>query len=153
MKTFEGILTGKGLKFAIVVSRFNEFITRKLLDGARDCLLRHEVKDDDIEVFWVPGAFEIPQVTRWILDSKNYDGVICLGAVIRGETPHFDYIAGQVARGLAQLSLKSDIPIGFGILTTETTEQAIERAGAKLGNKGFQAALSVLELINLRKNI
>ena len=153
MRNIEGILSGKGLKFAIVVARFNDFITEKLLQGAKDCLIRHEVKDEDIDVYRVPGAFEIPQVTNWLIELRKYDGIICLGAIIRGETPHFDYIASQVSRGLAQLSLQTKIPIGFGILTTDSTEQAIERAGAKLGNKGFQAALSVLELINLKRQI
>ncbi len=148
-KKFEGKLDGKNLKFSIVVSRFNSFITEKLLEGAIDCLLRHNVNQDDIEVFWVPGAFEIPSMAKKISMMKQSDAIICLGCVIRGETPHFDYIAAEVSKGVAQVSLDSGLPVIFGVLTTDTIEQAIERAGTKAGNKGFDAALSAIEMVNL----
>lgn len=152
-KKYEGKLDGKDLKVSIVVSRFNSFITEKLLDGAIDCLTRNNVKENDIEVYWVPGSFEIPATARKIVLEKKPDAVICLGCVIRGETPHFDYIAGEVTKGVAQLSLEAGIPVIFGVLTTDTIEQAIERAGTKSGNKGFDAALSALEMVNLYKEI
>ncbi len=149
IQTFQGKLDGKDFKFSIVVSRFNSFITEKLLDGAIDCLVRHNVKDEDIKVYWVPGAFEIPAVAKKIAQSKSSDAVICLGCVIRGETPHFDFIAAEVSKGIAQVSLETGIPVVFGVLTTDTIEQAIERSGTKSGNKGFDAALTAIELTNL----
>jgi 6,7-dimethyl-8-ribityllumazine synthase len=141
------------LKVAIVVSRFNEFITGKLLSGAIDCLKRNRANEDDITVVWVPGSFEIPSVVKKMAQSKKFDAVISLGAVIRGATPHFDYIAAEVTKGVAQISLTSDIPVVFGVLTTDSIEQAIERAGTKSGNKGFDAALSAIEMCNIYKQI
>lgn len=149
MKILEGNLIGKDLKIGIVVSRFNEFITGKLLEGALDCLKRHGVLEQNIETAWVPGAFEIPVIAKKMAISKKYDGVICLGAVIRGDTPHFDYVASEVSKGIAATSLETELPISFGVLTTENLEQAIERAGTKAGNKGWDAALSVIEMANL----
>lgn len=148
-----GELNAKGRKFGIVVSRFNDFITSKLLDGAVDCLVRHGAADGDIDVLRVPGSFEIPPVAKKMADSKKYDAVICLGAVIRGQTPHFDYIAAEVAKGVAQISMTSQTPAIFGVLTTDTIEQAIERAGTKAGNKGADAALAAIELADLMKKI
>jgi len=145
----KGELNAAGKKFAIVVSRFNEFITAKLLDGAVDCLLRHGAADGDIDVIWVPGSFEIPLVARRVTRAKKHHAVICLGAVIRGATPHFDFIAAEVSKGVAQVALESGVPTLFGVLTTDTIEQAIERAGAKAGNKGADAALAAIELANL----
>lgn len=153
VKTFQGKLEGKDLKFSIVVSRFNNFITEKLLDGAIDCLVRHNVNQDDIKIYWVPGAFEIPALARKLAQSNTSDAVICLGCVIRGETPHFDYIAAEVSKGVAQVSLETGIPVIFGVLTTDTIEQAIERAGTKSGNKGFDAALTAIEMANLYRLI
>ncbi len=150
-KKFEGKLDGKDLKISIVISRFNNFITEKLLDGAIDCLTRHDVKTDDIEVYWVPGSYEIPSMAKKVSLMKKSDAIICLGCVIRGETPHFDYIAAEVSKGVAQVSLEAGIPVIFGVLTTDTIEQAIERAGTKVGNKGFDAALSAIEMANLFK--
>lgn len=150
-KKFEGKLDGKGLKISIVVSRFNSFITEKLLDGAIDSLTRHNVEQENVEVFWVPGAYEIPAMAKKISSLKKSDAIICLGCVIRGETPHFDYIAAEVSKGVAQVSLESGVPVIFGVLTTDTIEQAIERAGTKAGNKGFDAALSAIEMANLFK--
>jgi 6,7-dimethyl-8-ribityllumazine synthase len=149
MNVYEGNLIADGLKFAIVISRFNEFIGSKLLDGALDSLKRHGVKDDDIHIAWTPGAFEVPLVAKKLADSGRYDAVICLGAVIRGSTPHFDYVAGEVAKGIAKAGLDSGVPVIFGILTTDDIEQAIERAGTKSGNKGWQAAVSAIEMANL----
>lgn len=149
IQTFQGKLDGTNLKFSIVVSRFNNFITEKLLDGAIDCLIRHNVKQDDIKIYWVPGAFEIPALARKLAQARNSDAIVCLGCVIRGETPHFDYIAAEVSKGIAQVSLETGIPVTFGVLTTDTIEQAIERAGTKSGNKGFDAALTAIELANL----
>jgi 6,7-dimethyl-8-ribityllumazine synthase len=149
MNVYEGNLIADGLKFAIVISRFNEFIGSKLLDGALDSLKRHGAKDDDIHIAWTPGAFEVPLVAKKLADSGRYDAVICLGAVIRGSTPHFDYVAGEVAKGIAKVGLDSGIPVIFGILTTDDIEQAIERAGTKSGNKGWQAAVSAIEMANL----
>ena len=140
MRTLEGKLIAAGLKFALVVSRFNSFITERLLEGALDCLRRQGVAEDDLMVARVPGAWEIPVAVKRLAQAKTYDGVICLGAVIRGSTPHFDYVAAEVSKGIAQVSLESGLPISFGILTTDTLEQAIERAGSKAGNKGFAAA-------------
>ncbi|KXB67093.1 6,7-dimethyl-8-ribityllumazine synthase [Aedoeadaptatus coxii] len=149
MNILEGMLTGKDRKFAIVVSRFNDFITSKLVDGALDCLLRHEVKDEDITLVKVPGAFEIPLAAQKLAESKQYDGVICLGAVIRGATTHYDYVCNEVSKGIAKITLDTGLPVGFGIVTTENIEQAIERAGTKSGNKGYDTAMSVLEMVDL----
>jgi 6,7-dimethyl-8-ribityllumazine synthase len=148
-KNIEGSLTAKGLTFAVVLSRFNNFIGERLLDGAVDAVVRHGGADDAIHVYRVPGAFEIPQIARRLVDSKKYSAVICLGAVIRGATPHFEYIAAESAKGVAKLSLESDIPISYGIITTDTIEQAIERAGSKSGNKGYDAAVTAIEMANL----
>ena len=152
-KQFEGMLLGKGLKFGLVVSRFNEFITRKLLEGAEDALLRHGVDKNDVETAWVPGSFEIPLIAKKLAQTKRYDAVICLGAVIRGGTPHFDYIAAEVTKGIANVSLETGLPIICGVITADTLEQAIERAGTKQGNKGFEAAVSAIELANLLRSI
>ncbi|HEX7103151.1 MAG TPA: 6,7-dimethyl-8-ribityllumazine synthase [Nitrolancea sp.] len=153
MRTIEGMLTGRGRRVGIVVARFNEFISGKLLDGARDGLVRHEVAEDDIEVAWVPGSFEIPLVAQRMARSGRYDAVICLGAVIRGATPHFDYVAAEVSKGIANVALATGVPVIFAVLTTDTIEQAIERAGTKAGNKGFDAALTALEMANLLSQI
>jgi 6,7-dimethyl-8-ribityllumazine synthase len=149
----EGMLTGRDRRFGIVISRFNEFIGGKLLDGALDALRRHEVAAEDISTAWCPGAFEIPLVAKTLAESGHFDAVICLGVVIRGATPHFDYVAGEAAKGIAQVSLQTGVPISFGVLTTETIEQAIERAGTKAGNKGFEAAMSAIEMANLLSTI
>ncbi|WP_445491118.1 6,7-dimethyl-8-ribityllumazine synthase [Niallia sp. 03133] len=151
IKTYEGNLIGSGLKIAIVVSRFNEFITTRLLAGAEDALKRHGVEEADISVIWVPGVFEIPLASKKIADSHKFDAVITLGTVIRGATPHFDYVSNEVAKGVASSSLSSGVPIIFGVLTTETIEQAIERAGTKAGNKGWEAAVGAIEMGNLYK--
>jgi 6,7-dimethyl-8-ribityllumazine synthase len=148
-KVHAGKMMAKGKNFGIVVSRFNEFISQKLLDGALDALRRHDADEERIEIFWVPGSFEIPWAARKMAASKKYDAVLCLGAVIRGDTPHFDYIASEVAKGIAQTSLTTGVPTLFGIITADNLEQAIERAGTKAGNKGAQAALSAIELVNL----
>lgn len=148
-KNLEGMLQGKGLKFGVVVSRFNEFFTGKLLEGAKDALLRHGVEDEDIEVAWTPGSFEIPLVAQALARSKKYDAVICLAAVIRGGTPHFDYIAAEVTKGIAKVGLDTGLPVIYGVITTDTLEQAIERSGTKAGNKGFDAAVSAIEMANL----
>ena len=145
----EGKLNAKGKKFGIIASRFNELISNQLISGAKDCLLRHECKETDITVAWVPGSFEIPLVAKKMVKSKNYDAVICLGAVIRGGTPHFDYIAAEVSKGIANVGLESGMPVIFGVLTTDTIEQALERAGTKAGNKGWDAALSAIEMVDL----
>ena len=150
---FEGMLLGKGLKFGLVVSRFNEFITKKLYEGAQDALLRHGVNKEDIEITWVPGTFEIPLIAKKLAQTKRYDAVICLGAVIRGGTPHFDYIAAEVTKGIAKVSLDTGLPVIYGIITADTLEQAIERAGTKAGNKGFEAAVSAIEMANLVKSL
>lgn len=150
-KTFEGMLSGQGLKFAIVVARFNELVTERLLEGARDALRRHGVADDAVDVARVPGAFEIPLVAKTLAQKGRYDAVICLGAVIRGATPHFDYVASNVASGIAQAALETKVPILFGVLTTDTIEQAIERAGTKAGNQGFDAAVAAIEMANLMR--
>jgi 6,7-dimethyl-8-ribityllumazine synthase len=153
MKILEGKIDASGLKVAIIVSRFNEFITNKLLGGALDCLKRNNAKEEDITIIWVPGSFEIPPVAKKTAESEKYDSIICLGAVIRGATPHFDYVAAEVSKGVAQISLGSKMPVIFGVLTTDTIEQAIERAGTKSGNKGFDAALSAIEMANIYKQI
>ena len=147
--TYEGKLIGKGLKFALVVGRFNEFISTHLLSGALDNLRRHEVADDDIDIAWVPGAFEMPLIAQKLAASGRYDAIICLGAVIRGGTPHFDYVASEVAKGIAKVGLDSGLPVVFGVLTTDSVEQAVERAGTKAGNKGWAAATTALEMANL----
>ncbi len=152
-KHFEGMLLGKGLKFGLVVSRFNEFITKKLLDGAQDALLRHGVNQEDIEIAWVPGSFEIPLVAKKLAQTKRYDAVICLGAVVRGGTPHFEYIAAEVSKGIAKVGLETGLPVIYGVITADTLEQAIERAGTKMGNKGFDAAVTAIEMANLLKSI
>ncbi len=149
VKTIEGNLVAKGKKFGIVNSRFNEFITQKLLDGALDALLRHGVKEEEIEVVWVPGSFEIPYAARKMAQSGRYDAVVCLGAVIRGDTPHFDYICSQVTKGVAETALSTGVPTIYGLVTADTLEQAIDRAGTKAGNKGRDAALSAIEMVNL----
>ncbi len=148
-KNYQGLLIGKGLKFAVVISRFNELITSRLLEGAKDALLRHGVEEEDIDVAWTPGCFEIPLIAKKMAQSGKYHAVICLGAVIRGGTPHFDYIAAEVNRGIGRVSLDSGLPVAQGIITADTLEQAIQRAGAKEGNKGFNAALSAIEMANL----
>lgn len=152
-KHFEGVLLGKGLKFGLVISRFNEFITKKLLEGAQDALLRHDVDAEDIEIAWVPGSFEIPLIAQKLAQTKRYNAIICLGAVIRGDTPHFEYIATEVTKGIAKVSLDAGLPIIYGIVTSDTLEQAIERAGTKLGNAGFKAAMNAIEMANLVKSI
>ena len=152
-KTLEGKLVSKGKKYGIVVSRFNEFISNKLLGGALDALNRHGVGDDEITVAWVPGAFEIPLVAKKMAESGSFDAVIAIGAVIRGGTPHFDYVANEVSKGVAQVSLGTGMPVLFGVLTTDTIEQAIERAGTKAGNKGFDAAIAAIETVNLMEQI
>lgn len=151
MRILEGNLVTQGLKVGIVVGRFNEFIGSKLLEGAKDALVRHGASEDDITVAWVPGAFEIPLVAKKLASSNNYDAVICLGAVIRGATPHFDVVASEVSKGVANVSLETGVPVIFGVLTTDTIEQAIERAGTKAGNKGFEAGVTAIEMINLLK--
>ncbi|MDF2548561.1 6,7-dimethyl-8-ribityllumazine synthase [Anaerosolibacter sp.] len=151
MKIYEGKLIAQGLKFGIIVGRFNEFIGGKLLSGALDALKRHGVEEKDVEIAWVPGAFEIPLVAKKMAASEKYDGVICLGAVIRGSTPHFDYVSNEVTKGVASVSLDTGVPVIFGVLTTDTIEQAIERAGTKAGNKGYEAAVTAIEMANLLK--
>ncbi len=148
-KIIEGKLTRKGKKFGVVISRFNDLISSQLLLGAQDCLVRHECKQDDITVAWVPGSFEIPLAAKMMAHSSYYDAVICLGAVIRGGTPHFDYISAEVSKGIAQVGLEAGLPVIFGIITADTIEQALERAGTKAGNKGWDAALSAIEMVNL----
>jgi 6,7-dimethyl-8-ribityllumazine synthase len=150
-RLIEGEISGKGIRFAIVVSRFNDFVSQRLLDGALDSLKRHGASDDQINIVKVPGAFEIPAMAKRLSSDSRFDCVICLGAVIRGATPHFEYISSQVARGIASVALESPIPIAFGVITCDTLEQAIERAGAKSGNKGWDAAMSAMEMVNLFK--
>lgn len=152
-KFLEGKITGEGFSFALVVSRFNDFISSRLVDGALDALTRHGTDDGDISVVKVPGAFEIPFAAKRLAVSGRYDAVICLGAVIRGSTPHFDYVAAEVSKGVAQVSLDGKIPVAFGVLTTDDLEQAIERAGSKAGNKGWDAAMAAMEMVNLQKVI
>ena len=153
MKTFEGKLVSENLRIGIVAARFNEFITTKLLGGAMDGLIRHNVSEDDIHVAWVPGAFEIPLIASKMAKSGKYDAVICLGAVIRGSTSHYDYVCNEVSKGIASVSLESGVPVLFGVLTTENIEQAIERAGTKAGNKGYDCAMGALEMIDLMKQL
>ena len=151
MNVFEGKLVSKDIKVGIVVARFNEFITSKLLSGALDGLKRHDVQEENIDVAWVPGAFEIPLIASKMAKSKKYEAVICLGAVIRASTSHYDYVCNEVTKGIAQIALANDIPVLFGVLTTENIEQAIERAGTKAGNKGFDSAVSAIEMVNLMR--
>jgi len=153
MNIIEGKLDATGLKTAIIVSRFNEFITSKLLGGSIDCLKRNNAEEKDITVVWVPGAFEIPSTAQRLAQSNKYDSIICLGAVIKGSTPHFDFVSSEVSKGVAQVGMNTSIPVVFGVITTDTIEQAIERAGTKSGNKGFDAALTAIELTNLYKQI
>lgn len=153
MNYIQGNLVAKEVKIGIVAARFNEFITSKLLSGAQDALVRHDVKDDNLDVAWVPGAFEIPLIADKMAKSGKYDAVICLGAVIRGNTSHYDYVCNEVSKGIAHVSLESGIPVMFGVVTTENIEQAIERAGTKAGNKGFDVAVGAIEMINLIKNL
>lgn len=153
MKTLEGKLVAKGIRVGIVAARFNEFITSRLLSGAMDGLIRHDVQEEDIHVAWVPGAFEIPLIASKMAGSGKYDAVICLGAVIRGSTSHYDYVCNEVSKGIAAVGLDSGIPVLFGVLTTENIEQAIERAGTKAGNKGYDCALSAIEMVNLIREI
>jgi len=152
-KHYVGKLLGEGLKFAVVVSRFNDFITSKLLEGAQDTLSRHGVRDADIDIAWTPGSFEIPLIAKKLAESGRYDAVVCLGAVIRGGTPHFDYIAAEVSKGIAKVGLDTGLPVILGVVTADTLEQAIERAGTKAGNYGSQAALHAIEMANLGKAI
>ena len=153
MKTLEGKLTAKNMKIAIVVARFNEFITSKLLSGCVDCLIRHEAADEDLTVAWVPGAFEIPMAAKKLAESGKYDAVICLGAVIRGATPHFDNVCAEASKGIAQVSMQTGVPVAFGVLTTENIQQAVERAGTKAGNKGVDCAMTAMEMVNLFKEM
>ncbi len=148
-----GSLNAQGLRFAIVVSRFNETISDRLLDGAKDCIVRHGGEENSITVFYCPGSFEIPVVAQRLSKSGKYDAIICLGAVIRGDTPHFDYVAGEAAKGIAQVALSGGCPVMFGVLTTETTEQAMERAGGKVGNRGWDAALGAIEMVRLLEQL
>lgn len=148
-ENIQGMLTAKNRRFAIIVSRFNEFISGKLLEGAMDCLHRHQADEKNVKTYWIPGAFEMPVTVQRVAETKKFDSIICLGAIIRGATPHFDYVASVAARGIANVSLKTQVPISFGILTTDTIEQAIERAGTKAGNKGWDAALSAIEMADL----
>ncbi|ABK61004.1 MULTISPECIES: 6,7-dimethyl-8-ribityllumazine synthase [Clostridium] len=153
MRVYEGNLISEGKKYGIVVGRFNEFIGSKLLSGALDALKRHGVKEDEIEISWVPGAFEIPLVAKKMAKTKKYDSVICLGAVIKGSTAHFDYVSSEVSKGIANVSLDTEVPVIFGVLTTDNIEQAIERAGTKAGNKGYEAAVTAIEMANLLSEI
>ncbi|MCK4297424.1 MAG: 6,7-dimethyl-8-ribityllumazine synthase [Candidatus Marinimicrobia bacterium] len=153
MNVHEGVLSAEKMSIAIVASRFNDMITKELLEGALDCLKRHGAAEKDIHVYWVPGAFEIPRIAREVASTKKFDGVICLGAVIRGATPHFDMVAAEVSKGVARLSIESEVPVIFGILTTDSIEQALERAGTKAGNKGWDAALNMIEMVNLIRSI
>ena len=153
MKVHEGALTAKNMKVALIASRFNDLITKELIGGADDCLRRHGAAADDIHVYWVPGAFEIPKVALEVAKTGKYDGVICVGAVIRGSTPHFDMVAAEVSKGVARLTMEVETPVIFGVLTTDSIEQALERAGTKAGNKGWDAAISMMEMVNLTSEI
>jgi len=152
-KSFEGMLIGKGLKIGLIVSRFNEFISKKLLEGAQDALHRHGVNDEDVDIAWTPGSFEIPLVALKLAQAKRYDAIICLGAVIRGGTPHFEYVANELSKGISRVSLETGLPVAYGVITADTLEQAIERAGTKMGNKGFDAAVNAIEMANLLKGL
>jgi len=153
MRTFEGKFDGRDVRIAIVAGRFNEFITSKLVGGALDVLKRNDVSEENIDIAWVPGAFEIPLITKKLANTQKYDAIITLGAVIKGSTPHFDYVCAEVSKGISQISLQSELPVIFGVLTTNNIEEAIERAGTKAGNKGADAAFSAIEMINLIKEI
>ena len=153
MKVIEGQISAKGLKLGIIISRFNSFISTRLLDGAKDAVVRHGGKEENLTVVWVPGAYEIPAALHKMVAMEKYDGIICLGAVIRGSTPHFDYVANEMSKGIAQIGIESNIPVGFGVLTTDTIEQAIERAGSKAGNKGSESALAVLEMASVYEQL
>jgi len=153
MKTLEGKLNASDKKFAIITSRFNSFISDRLVDGAVDCLTRHHCQSENITIVKVPGAFEIPLTAKILTEKKQYDGIICLGAVIRGETPHFDYVAAEVSKGIASVGLETKIPVIFGVITADTVDQAVDRAGTKSGNKGFEAALSAIEMVDLIENL
>lgn len=153
MKIIEGELSAEGLKFGIVVSRFNDFITSRLLDGALDALMRHGAKDDDLEVVRVPGSFEIPLIAKKMAAKGVYDAILCLGTVIRGATPHFEYVAAEVSKGIAAVSLETGVPVAFGIITSDTIEQAVERAGSKAGNKGWDAAMTAMEMAQVVKSL
>jgi len=152
-KIIEGHLQAKGYRFALVVSRFNEFISERLLSGCLDALYRHGAVDEDLQIFKVPGSFELPLVANKLAQSKQFDAVICLGALLRGSTPHFDFLSAEVVKGIANSALQTGVPISFGVLTADTLEQAIERAGSKLGNKGWDAAISAIEMVNLYRNL
>ncbi len=152
-KHFEGKLLGEGLRFGLVISRFNEFISKKLLEGAQDALLRHGVREEDIDIAWTPGSFEIPLIAKKLAQAKKYDAIICLAAVIRGGTPHFQYIAAEVTKGIAKVGLETGLPVIYGVITADTLEQAVERAGTKAGNRGFDAAMSAIEMANLIKSV
>ncbi len=153
MKLYEGKVVSEDIKIGIVAARFNEFITSKLLSGCIDCLIRHEAADEDLTVAWVPGAFEIPMAAKKLAESGKYDAVICLGAVIRGATPHFDYVCAEASKGIAQVSMQTGVPVAFGVLTTENIQQAVERAGTKAGNKGVDCAMTAMEMVNLFKEM
>lgn len=153
MKVLEGNVVAQGIKVGIVAARFNEFIVSKLIGGAQDALVRHGVSDDDITLAWVPGAFEIPVVAQKMAETGNYDAIVCVGAVIKGSTSHYDYVCAEVSKGIATVGLKTGIPVAFGVLTTDNIEQAIERAGTKAGNKGYDAACTAIEMVNLMKNM
>ncbi len=152
-KILEGELNATGFSFAVIISRFNDFITNRLLSGALDALYRHGAEEKDIVIVKVPGSFEIPYIAKKVAEQKNYDAIICLGALIRGDTPHFEYISSEVTKGIAQVSLEKDVPVIYGVITTENIEQAIERAGSKAGNKGWQAAMSAIEMVQLDKKL
>jgi 6,7-dimethyl-8-ribityllumazine synthase len=152
-KTFEGNLLGNGLKFGVIISRFNEFISHKLLDGANDALTRHGVNVEDIDIAWTPGSFEVPLIASKLAQTRKYDAVICLGAIIRGGTPHFEYVASELSKGISRVALDSGLPVINGVITAENLEQAIERAGTKMGNKGYDAAVSAIEMANLCRNL
>lgn len=153
MKKIEGKLIGSGLKFGLVVSRFNELISSKLLDGAIDALIRHDVSENDISVAWTPGSFEIPLIAQKMASDDSYDGIICLGAIIRGDTPHFEYLTAEVTKGIAKINLDSEKPITFGLIIADSVDQALERAGTKMGNKGYSSAVSCIEMVNLIKSL
>ena len=152
-RTVQGKLDAKGLKVAVIASRFNDFITDRLIDGAVDCLVRHGAQEDQITVYRVPGSFELPLAAKKVVSAGNVDAVICLGALIRGQTPHFDFIASEVTKGIAQISLDSGVPVTFGVITADSLEQAVDRAGAKVGNKGFEAASGAIEMVNLIREL
>jgi 6,7-dimethyl-8-ribityllumazine synthase len=153
MKSFEGKLDAQGLKFGLVISRFNELLSSRLLEGALDCLRRHKAREEDIEVFWVPGSFEIPLMVKFLALQKKYNALVALGVVIRGDTPHFEFVAAEAIKGIARVSIEEGVPVALGIVTADNLEQAIERAGTKAGNKGWQAALSAIEMANLLSSI